>query len=137
MPSSDPQDNSPYEKYKHIRPGQTVRVYFLSRDGDKTKETTFEGVVIALKHGRQSGASLTVRRESYGVGLEKIFPLHSPLLTRVEVVRESKVRRAKLYYLRGLRGKNARLKAARRTAAAPENESEVEQQSGPGEASES
>ncbi|MHA2620884.1 MAG: 50S ribosomal protein L19 [bacterium JZ-2024 1] len=121
-----PASNDAYEKYKQIRPGQTVRVYFLSRDGDKAKETAFEGIVIALKHGRQAGATLTVRKESYGVGLEKIFPLHSPLLTRIEIVRQGKVRRAKLYYLRGLRGKKARLKSVRLTGTEPLPEETLE-----------
>jgi large subunit ribosomal protein L19 len=85
--------------------------------------------VIALKHGKEAGASITVRKESYGVGLEKIFPLHSPLLTRIEVVREARVRRAKLYYLRGLRGKKARLKATR-LSGAPQPEAEVSGESG-------
>jgi large subunit ribosomal protein L19 len=122
--ATSPQDDAAYEKYRHIRAGQTVRVFFVTRDGDKAKETAFEGLVIALKHGKQPGATLTVRKESYGIGLEKIFPLHSPFLTRIEIVRQGKVRRAKLYYLRGLRGKKARLKAVRLTGVLPGAEAE-------------
>ncbi len=106
-------------------PGAQVRVHFLSQEGDQLRETVFEGIVIAHKHGREPGATITVRKESYGVGVEKIFPLHSPLLKKIEVVRLTQVRRAKLYYLRARRGKRARLKTryVRRKSAEGENTS--------------
>jgi large subunit ribosomal protein L19 len=93
-------------------PGDTVRVHVLLRegDGDKEKERIqpFEGVVIG-RRGRKASESFTVRRVSYGVGIERIFPLHSPMINRIDVVHRGRVRRAKLYYLRGLKGKAARI----------------------------
>ena len=94
-------------------PGDTVRVHVLLREGegDKEKERIqpFEGVVIG-RHGRLASETFTVRRVSYGIGIERIFPLHSPMINRIDVVHRGRVRRAKLYYLRGLRGKAARIK---------------------------
>jgi len=89
-------------------PGDTVRVHVKIKEGDKERLQAFEGVVIARTRGPQ--ASFTVRKISFGQGVERIFPLHSRVIDKVEVVRSSKVRRAKLYYLRSLRGKAARLK---------------------------
>ena len=93
-------------------PGDTVRVHVLLREGDGEKEKEriqpFEGVVIA-RRGRLASESFTVRRVSYGVGIERIFPLHSPTISRIDVVHRGRVRRAKLYYLRGLKGKAARI----------------------------
>ena len=89
-------------------PGDTVRVHVKVREGEKERIQAFEGVVI----GRRGGAireSFTVRKISYGVGVERVFPLHSPSIDRIEVVRHGRVRRAKLYYLRSLRGKAARI----------------------------
>ncbi len=98
-----------------FRPGDTVRVHVRLREGEGDKERiqTFEGVVIS-KRGRQSNASFTVRRVSFGVGVERVFPLHSPMISQIEVVNKGQVRRARLYYLRGLRGKAARIKRAGR-----------------------
>src|SRR6266850_6076260 len=93
-------------------PGDTVRVSVKVVEGEKERLQAFEGVVIR-KRGGGAGASFTVRRISYGVGVERTFPLHSPRIERVEVVRRSRVRRSKLYYLRGLAGKAARLKEKR------------------------
>jgi large subunit ribosomal protein L19 len=94
-------------------PGDTVRVHVLLREGegDKEKERIqpFEGVVIG-RHGRLASETFTVRRVSYGIGIERIFPLHSPMISRIDVVHRGRVRRAKLYYLRELRGKAARIK---------------------------
>src|SRR5213594_1752553 len=98
-------------------PGDTVRVSVKVVEGEKERLQAFEGVVIR-KRGRGAGASFTVRRISYGVGVERTFPLHSPRIERVEVARRSRVRRSKLYYLRGLAGKAARLKE-RRVAVIP------------------
>lgn len=91
------------------RVGDRVRVHVLLKEGDKERIQVFEGDVIA-KHGRGLGATFTVRKISFGVGVERIFPLHSPMVKKIEVVRHGKVRRAKLYYLRKLKGKAARLR---------------------------
>lgn len=88
--------------------GDTVRVHVKVVEGDKERIQVFEGVVIARKGARNS-ETFTVRKISYGVGVERIFPVHSPIVTRVEVVRQGKVRRAKLYYLRAKKGRTARL----------------------------
>jgi large subunit ribosomal protein L19 len=106
-----------------FRPGDTVRVNvrLMEGEGEKVKERiqAFEGVVISKK-GRASSASFTVRRVSFGTGVERIFPLHSPSIASIEVVSKGNVRRARLYYLRELRGKAARIKrAAREEAEAP------------------
>ena len=93
-------------------PGDTVRVHARIVEGEKERTQIFEGIVIR-KRGEGVKASFTVRRISYGVGVERTFPLHSPRIERVEVVRQSRVRRSKLYYLRGLAGKAARLKEKR------------------------
>ncbi len=96
-----------------IRPGDTVRVHVRVREGEKERIQVFEGLVIAQRrHGLSS--TLTVRKVSFGQGVERIFPLHSPTIDRIEVVRSARVRRAKLYYLRKLRGKAARLRERRR-----------------------
>jgi large subunit ribosomal protein L19 len=94
--------------------GDTVRVHVLIREGDKERLQAFEGVLIA-RHNTGMGATITVRKISFGVGVERIFPLQSPLISKIEKVRGARVRRAKLYYLRGLRGKAARLKEQART----------------------
>ena len=92
-----------------FRPGDTVRVYVRIVEGQKQRVQAFEGVVIRRKRG-DCRASFTVRKVSYGVGVERTFPLHSPVIDRIEVVNRGKVRRSRLYYLRGLRGKKARIK---------------------------
>ncbi len=94
-------------------PGDTVRVLYLVREGAKERIQAFEGVCIARKGGSVS-ETFTVRKISSGIGVERIFPLHAPTVSGVEVVRRGHVRRAKLYYLRGRRGKSARI-AERRT----------------------
>jgi large subunit ribosomal protein L19 len=93
-------------------PGDTVRVQVKIKEGDKERVQAFEGVVIARTNGPQ--ASFTVRKISFGQGVERIFPENSRVIDRVELVRSSKVRRAKLYYLRSLRGKAARLRDVER-----------------------
>jgi large subunit ribosomal protein L19 len=97
-----------------FEPGDTVRVQVKVVEGEKERTQAFEGVVIR-KRGEGARASFTVRRISYGVGVERTFPLHSPRIDRVQVVRRGQVRRSKLYYLRGLAGKAARLKEKRAT----------------------
>jgi len=89
-------------------PGDTVRVHVRITEGDKERLQAFEGTVISRTRGPQ--ASFTVRKVSFGQGVERIFPINSRVIDRVDVVRSSQVRRAKLYYLRGLKGKAARLK---------------------------
>ncbi len=95
-----------------LAPGDTVRVSCKVVEGEKERTQVFQGVVIKVRHGG-AGASFTVRRVTYGVGVERTFPLYSPLVEKVEVVRHGKVRRAKLYYLRGLSAKASRLKERR------------------------
>ena len=92
-----------------MKAGDTVRVHVKVREGDKERIQVFEGVVIGVHRGG-TRASFTVRKVSFGQGVERIFPLHSPIIAKVEVMRSSKVRRAKLYYLRDLKGKAARMK---------------------------
>ena len=91
-----------------LRPGQTVRVHVKVVEGEKERTQVFEGVVIGMA-GTGSRANFTVRKVSYGVGVERIFPIHSPRIEKVEVMSHGQVRRAKLYYLRELSGKAARL----------------------------
>ena len=93
-------------------PGDTIRVHVKIKEGDKERLQAFEGVVISQTRGPQ--ASFTVRKMSFGNGVERIFPVNSRVIDRVELIRSSKVRRAKLYYLRSLRGKAARLKDVER-----------------------
>ncbi|MEA3429063.1 MAG: 50S ribosomal protein L19 [Thermodesulfobacteriota bacterium] len=93
-------------------PGDTVKVYVKIKEGEKERIQIFQGVVISKRKGR-SNAMFTVRKVSYGIGVERIFPLHSPLIDKVEVVSKGRVRRAKIYYLRKLRGKAARIKERR------------------------
>lgn len=92
-----------------FRPGDTVRVHVKIKEGDKFRVQVFEGVVIARKSNGIS-STFTVRKVSFGYGIERIFPLHSPIIEKLEVMKSGKVRRARLYYLRGRRGKAARLK---------------------------
>jgi len=93
-----------------IGPGYTVKVYQKIKEGDKEKTQVFEGLVIAKKHGKGISSTITVRKTISGVGVERIFPVHSPNIEKIEVVKQDKVRRAKLYYLRKAKGKRARLK---------------------------
>lgn len=93
-----------------FRPGDTVRVHVKIREGDKERIQVFEGVVIR-RRGRGVSATFTVRKVSYGVGVERIFPVESPAVTKLEIKSRGHVRRARLYYLRELRGKKARLRS--------------------------
>ena len=104
------------EKYKKAEPpvvavGDTVRVHLKVKEGNRERIQVFEGTVIAKKHGGIE-ETFTVRRVSYGVGVEKVFPVHAPSIEKIELVRHGKVRRAKLYYLRGRVGKAAKVKEA-------------------------
>ncbi|MFZ5570375.1 MAG: 50S ribosomal protein L19 [Thermodesulfobacteriota bacterium] len=93
-------------------PGDTVTVHVRIKEGEKERVQAFQGVVISRRRG-MTNATFTVRKVSYGVGVERIFPLHSPVIDRIEVNSRGKVRRAKIYYLRNLRGKAARIKERR------------------------
>lgn len=119
-----------------VRVGDVVRVYQKVKEQDPSAGSTssrqagsgqvkeriqaFEGVVLAKKHGKGVSGTITVRKISQGIGVERIFPLHSPLVEKIEVVRKTKVRQAKLYYLRSLKGKKARLKAKEFSLEVPE-----------------
>jgi large subunit ribosomal protein L19 len=96
---------------ENFRPGDLVRVYIKSLESTRERLQTFEGTVIAIK-GSGINRAFTVRKISYGVGVEKVFPLYSPIIDRIEVIRKGKVRRAKLYYIRGKIGKETRIKEA-------------------------
>jgi len=93
-----------------IRSGDTVRFHQKIKEGDKERVQIFEGLVLARKHGKEAGATITVKKIVSGIGVERIIPLHSPTLEKIEIIKSGKVRRAKLYYLRRLKGKKARLK---------------------------
>ena len=104
------------EKYKKAEPpvvevGDTIRVHLKVKEGNRERIQVFEGTVIAKKHGGIE-ETFTVRRISYGIGVEKVFPVHAPSIEKIEVVRHGKVRRAKLYYLRSRVGTAAKVKAA-------------------------
>ena len=108
--------------HPNFRPGDTVRVNVRLREGEGEKEKErlqpFEGVVMS-RRGELSGESFTVRRVSFGVGVERIFPVHSPMIGSIEIVRTGRVRRAKLNYLRARKGKAARIKGGAAVVAAP------------------
>jgi large subunit ribosomal protein L19 len=95
--------------HPQFRPGDTIRVHVKIREGDKERLQAFEGTVIA-RHNTGMGESITVRKVSFGQGVERIFPLHAPVVDHIDFVRTGRVRRAKLYYLRSLKGKAARLR---------------------------
>ena len=97
-----------------MQAGDTIKVHVRVKEGDKERVQIFEGIVINLRRGG-TRASFTVRKVSFGQGVERIFPLHSPIVQKIDVVRSAKVRRAKLYYLRDLKGKAARMKEVRKT----------------------
>ncbi len=109
----------PTPQVQDFGPGDTVRVSFRVREGERERVQSFQGVVIK-KRGGGPGATFTVRRVTYGVGVERTFPFQSPLLESVEIVRQGDVRRAKLYYLRGLSGRAARIKERRQPGRRPQ-----------------
>jgi len=96
--------------FPDIGPGDTIKVYQKYKEGDKEKIQVFEGLVIARKHGKGINSTITVRKTISGIGVERIFPIHSPNIEKMEITKQEKVRRAKLYYLRKAKGKRARLK---------------------------
>src|SRR5215470_6621022 len=92
-----------------FKPGDTLKVHVKIKEGDKERVQIFEGICIAMKHGG-ARSTFTVRKISFGHGVERIFPMHSRVIDKIELVRSGRVRRAKLYYIRDLRGKSARIK---------------------------
>jgi len=104
----------PADQIPKFNVGDTVKVHFRIVEGEKERVQIFEGVVISRKGGETAEAKFTVRRVAFNEGVERVFPLHSPRVERVEVIREGRVRRAKLYYLRERSGKAARVKAKER-----------------------
>jgi len=96
-----------------FRPGDTIRVHVKVREGDKERLQMFEGIVLRRREGGLR-STFTVRKVTYGVGVERTFPLHSPMLDKIEMIRQGHVRRAKLYYLRELKGKAARIRERKR-----------------------
>ena len=104
-----------------IRPGDTVRVHQKIKEGDKERISAFEGMVIARKHGTGISATFTVRKVVDGIGVERVFPLHAPMIAKVDVLRHSKTRRAKLYFIREKASREVRrkMKQVWRESAAP------------------
>jgi large subunit ribosomal protein L19 len=101
------------DKIPAFGPGDTLKVHTRIREGDKERTQVFEGVVIQ-RRGASTGATFTLRKVSGGVGVERVFPLHSPNVIKIQRLRQGKVRRAKLFYLRGLKGKSARIQEKRK-----------------------
>ena len=98
------------KKLPELEPGDTIKVHQKIKEGDKERIQIFEGIIIAKKHGKGIPGTMTVRKVIDGIGVERVFPIHSPSIDKIEVLRHGKVRRAKLYYLRTAKGKKARLK---------------------------
>ncbi len=109
-----------------LRPGDTVRVHQKIQDKGKTRIQIFEGLVLARKHGDEAGATFTVRKVASGVGVEKIYPLYSPLIDKLEIVKRAKVRRAKLYYIREKVAREIKRQMRRMTMIGSSTESETE-----------
>ena len=107
-------DKSQLVERPAMRSGDTVRVHVRVKEGDKERVQIFEGIVIG-QHRGGARATFTVRKVSFGQGVERIFPLHSPVIQKIELVRSAKVRRAKLYYLRDLKGKAARMRETKQS----------------------
>jgi len=103
--------------------GDTVRVHQKIKEGDKERTQIFEGLVISKKHGKSASATFKVRKVTSGVGVERTYPLHSPFISKVEVSKSAKVRRAKLYFVRTAKGKRSRFKEYKKTAEAVQPES--------------
>lgn len=114
MGAVDTIDKSQMVDRPTMRSGDTVRVHVKVKEGDKERIQIFEGLVIG-QHRGGARATFTVRKVSFGQGVERIFPLHSPIIQKIEVVRSAKVRRAKLYYLRDLKGKAARMRETKQS----------------------
>lgn len=117
-----------------LRPGDTVRVHQKIEEKGKTRIQLFEGLVLARKHGAEAGGTFTVRRVSSGVGVEKIFPLYSPMIDKIEIVKRSRVRRAKLYFIREKVAREARRQLRRTKMMDLSSEAEIADQGTPIEA---
>ena len=102
--------HTPQKRFGDLRVGWTVRIYQKVQEGQRAKNQIFEGIIIAKKHGNEPGATITVRKVSGGIGIEKILPLNLPAIEKIEVVKKARVRRAKLYYLREKSAKEIRKK---------------------------
>ncbi|OGF69658.1 50S ribosomal protein L19 [Candidatus Giovannonibacteria bacterium RIFCSPHIGHO2_02_FULL_44_31] len=110
-----------------LRAGDTVRVWQKIKEGDKTRSQAFEGLVLARKHGTEAGATFTVRKVSDGIGIERIFPLYSPVIEKIEILRRGgRVRRSKLYYIREKAQSEARRKMRQALYTAPKEETPAE-----------
>lgn len=118
-------DKDQLKELPDIRPGDTIKVHQKIKEGDKERIQIFEGLVIARKHGKGISAMITVRKVIEGIGVERIFPIHSPAIDKIEVIRRGKVRRAKLYYLRTAKGKKAKLKRKDLSVAIADEPAEV------------
>jgi large subunit ribosomal protein L19 len=116
--------HNPEHRWGDLRVGMTVRVHQKLKEGEKGKATTFEGIIIARKHGNEAGASMTVRRVAAGYGVEKVYPLRLPSIEKIEIVKTGRTRRAKMYYLREKTAKEIRRKTRAETALPAESESE-------------
>jgi len=114
-----------------IRPGDTVRVHQKIEEKGKTRIQMFEGLVIAVKHGKEAGGTFTVRKVSSGVGIERIFPLYSPAIEKIEVVKQSKVRRAKLYYIRDKVAREVKSKIKQLMTQTPQSTADFEEEEKP------
>lgn len=118
-------DADQMKKLPDLRPGDTIKVHQKIKEGGKERIQIFEGIIIAKKHGKGISATITVRKIVDGVGVERIYPMHSPAIEKIEVMAHGKVRRAKLYYLKEAKGKKSKLKRKEFAAAiAPEAASE-------------
>lgn len=104
------QNNSGQNPYHDLKTGWTVKVYQKIKEGDKTRVQAFEGVIIARKHGNEPGGTITVRKVSDGIGVEKTFPLSLPTITKIEVTKQAGARKSKLYYLRDKSARETRKK---------------------------
>ena len=102
--------NMGQNKFNGMKPGWTVKVFQKIKEGEKTRIQAFEGIIVRHKHGNEAGGTITVRRVSDGIGVEKTFPIYLPTIDKVEVIRKAKVRRAKLYYLKDKSAKEIRKK---------------------------
>ena len=131
MATKTEQFNKSYVKadLPDIRPGDTVKVYQKIKEKGKERIQVFEGLVLARKHGKGINSTITVRKVSFGVGVERIFPLHSPNIEKIEMVKRGKVRRAKIFYIREAKGKKAKLKRKEFASFIAEEESPSEEPS--------
>lgn len=117
--------HNPTNRFADLRVGMTVRVHQKLKEGEKGKSQVFEGIIIARKHGNEPGATITVRRAAGGYGVEKVYPLRLPSIEKIEVVKQGRTRRAKMYYLREKSAKEIRRKTRLEATAAPKETDEI------------